>query len=549
MLAELGSLSVEFTRLAQITKEAKYYDAIARITNEFDIWQSKTKVPGLWPQKVDASGCKKPDDSSTYTTKLAESAKKNLNNNKPMKIEDTTGIVDPRIESNSTKKGQGPNASSSYVASIYATPASESRSEDTVSRSPPQGGKFVKRDAQKDPQKASTEEASSKTPDCEPQGLASPPYSKTEDFSLGGEADSTYEYLPKEYMLLGGLEDKYRTMYEFAADTTKKRMLYRLMIPDEKRYILGAGSMRATGEEDPDDKSSLKPEGAHLTCFLGGMFAVGAKIFDRKDDMDVAKKLTDGCVWAYEATTTGIMPEGYMAIACPDSGDCPWNETLWYDSLDPAYEMRERSRIAQQQKQVVLDNGKSTDKNVEEKALTIAQETNSPKATQLSNELLVSSESSTLESAERSALKPSNDITKSPLSNVPEEKLEKASVKPVEGAAPPKDRLLKRQLGDLEEDATKTDAGSKIRSSKDAVNDTIAEAADEPDQSGSVLPAGQSLTENQDTQASQDSNTDVIPAYEEPPIPTREEFVKAKIEDEGLPLGMTKITGARYLLR
>lgn len=61
VLAELGSLSVEFTRLAQITKEAKYYDAVARITNELDIWQNNTKMPGLWPQQVDASGCKKPD--------------------------------------------------------------------------------------------------------------------------------------------------------------------------------------------------------------------------------------------------------------------------------------------------------------------------------------------------------------------------------------------------------------------------------------------------------------------------------------------------------
>ena len=49
---------------------------------------------------------------------------------------------------------------------------------------------------------------SAKAPDCEPQGLASPPFTSTEDFGIGGQADSTYEYLPKEYMLLGGLEEK-----------------------------------------------------------------------------------------------------------------------------------------------------------------------------------------------------------------------------------------------------------------------------------------------------------------------------------------------------
>lgn len=36
ILAEIGTLSLEFTRLAQLTKEPKYYDAIARITDEFE---------------------------------------------------------------------------------------------------------------------------------------------------------------------------------------------------------------------------------------------------------------------------------------------------------------------------------------------------------------------------------------------------------------------------------------------------------------------------------------------------------------------------------
>ena len=57
VLSEIGSLSVEFTRLAQITKEPRYYDAVARITNEFEMWQNHTRLPGMWPANVDASGC------------------------------------------------------------------------------------------------------------------------------------------------------------------------------------------------------------------------------------------------------------------------------------------------------------------------------------------------------------------------------------------------------------------------------------------------------------------------------------------------------------
>lgn len=57
-LAELGSLSMEFTRLAQLTKEPKYYDAIARITNALSDWQDAgTKLEGVFPGNVDASGC------------------------------------------------------------------------------------------------------------------------------------------------------------------------------------------------------------------------------------------------------------------------------------------------------------------------------------------------------------------------------------------------------------------------------------------------------------------------------------------------------------
>lgn len=59
MLSEIGSLSVEFTRLAQITKEQKYYDAVARITNELEAWQNHTILPGMWPMAIDASGCHK----------------------------------------------------------------------------------------------------------------------------------------------------------------------------------------------------------------------------------------------------------------------------------------------------------------------------------------------------------------------------------------------------------------------------------------------------------------------------------------------------------
>ena len=52
LVSELGSLTLEFTRLSQLTGDNRWYDAIQRVTDLFDAQQHKTKVPGLWPVVV-----------------------------------------------------------------------------------------------------------------------------------------------------------------------------------------------------------------------------------------------------------------------------------------------------------------------------------------------------------------------------------------------------------------------------------------------------------------------------------------------------------------
>jgi mannosyl-oligosaccharide alpha-1,2-mannosidase len=54
LVAEIGSLTLEFTRLSQITKDDRWFDAIQRIMDVFDVQQELTKVPGLWPVVVNA---------------------------------------------------------------------------------------------------------------------------------------------------------------------------------------------------------------------------------------------------------------------------------------------------------------------------------------------------------------------------------------------------------------------------------------------------------------------------------------------------------------
>lgn len=315
VLAELGSLSVEFTRLAQITKEAKYYDAVARITIEFEKWQNYTKMPGLWPQKVDASGCKKEEVPSMSPIEHSRQKGPGVSELLP----------------------QGGEISKPSVG------ASSLESEGDVSKEATSQTKLTKRQSADDALRVL-----STKPDCVPQGLASPPYSSTETFTLGGQADSVYEYLPKEYMLLGGLESRYQRMYEMSTETTKKYLLFRPMIEDEKRDVLFSGQVTTQGHLDDKDETQLKAEGTHLTCFVGGMFAIGAKIFDRSHDLELAWKLTDGCVWAYESTATGIMPEHFIALPCESREKCPWNETAYWEALDPYRSTRVPSTPATQ---------------------------------------------------------------------------------------------------------------------------------------------------------------------------------------------------------
>jgi mannosyl-oligosaccharide alpha-1,2-mannosidase len=54
LVAEIGSLTLEFTRLSQLTGDPRYFDAVQRIMDVFHDQQSKTKLPGMWSVVVNA---------------------------------------------------------------------------------------------------------------------------------------------------------------------------------------------------------------------------------------------------------------------------------------------------------------------------------------------------------------------------------------------------------------------------------------------------------------------------------------------------------------
>lgn len=83
------------------------------------------------------------------------------------------------------------------------------------------------------------------------------------------------------------------------------------------------------------DNSGVFPESQmqHSACFAGGMVGIGAKVFERSDELAIARKLTNGCLWAYNSTQTGIMPEMFRLVSCRHSDQCEWNEERWWRAI------------------------------------------------------------------------------------------------------------------------------------------------------------------------------------------------------------------------
>ncbi|KJR84282.1 mannosyl-oligosaccharide alpha-1,2-mannosidase [Sporothrix schenckii 1099-18] len=213
LVSELGSLSLEFTRLSQLTGNPKYYDAVQRIMDLFEAQQDRTHLPGLWPVVVNAEAA------------------------------DFTG-------------GTG--------------------------------------------------------------------------FTIGGMADSLYEYLPKQFLLLGGAVPAYRTMYLKALAAMSEHLFFRPLTKSAKP-LLFPGDKNTNGKLPADTVRTL-PKVQHLGCFAGGMVGLAARLFDRPADMAVAEQLVEGCLWAYESAPFGIMPEIMSVAHCATgaaSTPCVWDEKTW----------------------------------------------------------------------------------------------------------------------------------------------------------------------------------------------------------------------------
>jgi mannosyl-oligosaccharide alpha-1,2-mannosidase len=523
VLAEIGSLQMEFTRLAQLTGNNTYYDAITRIMNALEEWQDHTGIPGLWPADIDTSGCN--------TTIIA--------NEGPVTKPDTTFI---------NSKGEG----KSYLVDTGPPVAQgngdePSKSPDTIPLEKPEPLVFKVKEESKNLRKRQVgniptdrpEVPPNSVPDsnlilaaghhehefsvprvsaistddlpaCTPKGLDYT-ISGWARYTLGSTADSAFEYLSKMHLLLNGQTDNYRSMFEKAMDAANDKLIFRIMIPNSKREVYSSGELAVTDVYQVGN--TFKPEVTHLTCFVGGMFAMGARIFDRPSDLDIAAKLTDGCVWAYENSASGIMPESMHVTKCESRKSCPWNETQWFVDIDPNAESREN---------VYKDQMDTYNSQVRQQMLKTATRA-SPSSTSSANAAIKATASPTSDA---------RGIVTGPQEG------ERAPPKGFDPhARPPMPKVVKHTDSKKPEDI---DAPKPLKK-------RTPPGYRQPAYKPGVKP---SPTVEDESAFTPPTLVDTAPAIWSPDkVMSREEFAKSRIEEERLSPGIKQIQDPRYLLR
>ncbi|TAQ89866.1 hypothetical protein B7494_g1798 [Chlorociboria aeruginascens] len=577
--AELGSLSMEFTRLAQLTGNPVYYDAVARVTNALSDMQDRgTPIDGAFPDNIDASGCNRtkpltPKQPLSYGKPQTPPA---AGEPEGYALAHPNLVTDPLPRKRPVEEGPG-------TLEMVITPGEPSKAEivgwedsekerDTkpLKRSIDENALSGNASSQsmvsiEKEHLASTAPSVINTPDtalgdwdCVSQGLEPAGPWEIQSFSMGGGQDSTYEYFPKQFLLLGGREKMYRKMYLKTIDAVRNWMLFRPMLPDN-RDVLFSGQVRTAG--NPKEDLKFTPEVTHLTCFIGGMVGMGAKIFDIEGDLELAKKLTDGCVWAYESLPSGIMPEDARTLPCKDAQNCNWNETVYWEALDVMGTGRDKLV-----EEYIIKKAK-LDAEIEAAKIIAAEKANADEQAAAMQGDHMNNTHKVATDAELRA----HDITdfntqrKSSLNDIPDVNTE---VKAKSDDTPSSNSLQKRQSSpreDLPKPIThnfRDDVAEAASTAKkaDAQDDTPNSSSSGPFKSTMEKVYVQKEKENNDEfddiaigRVVGDQTEFRKPIEDEIPDPnmplTHKQWVEARIKRENIPPGFVDVRGHKYILR
>jgi mannosyl-oligosaccharide alpha-1,2-mannosidase len=142
-------------------------------------------------------------------------------------------------------------------------------------------------------------------------------------------------------------------MYISAMEGIKQHLLFQGMDKDGGD-ILFAGNIRFVSGFSEE---VFEYQTEHLKCFLGGMVGLGAKTFARSSDLTIARKLVNGCIWAYDLMPIGIMPETLYISGCRKPV-CEWDEKKWLRDIFGWPEEKEMStNLREAVRLVIQDQG------------------------------------------------------------------------------------------------------------------------------------------------------------------------------------------------
>ncbi|CAO3663738.1 unnamed protein product [Umbelopsis vinacea] len=123
----------------------------------------------------------------------------------------------------------------------------------------------------------------------------------TGTITISGGGDSYYEYLLKNYLLLGQKDQSLLSSWETAVDSMQK---YLQQQDDRHPFTYLAELNNGTAYSNSGE----------LICFLPGNVVYGAQLLGNKQYAGFAEKLMDGCVQLWQGTETKIAPESFHWI-------------------------------------------------------------------------------------------------------------------------------------------------------------------------------------------------------------------------------------------
>mmetsp|Transcript_129792 Transcript_129792/g.250330 ORF Transcript_129792/g.250330 Transcript_129792/m.250330 type:complete len:586 (+) Transcript_129792:70-1827(+) len=138
---------------------------------------------------------------------------------------------------------------------------------------------------------------------------------QTEQLSVGAFADSYYEYLLKTYLLSGKRERVWLDEWKAAMHGMREALIR--TTPNGRTYIATEAMSLPKGKFST---SSTQME--HLSCFMGGLLALGAHLLPREDAeswwLPTGAAITETCYEMYHQSPSGIAPE---RVAFSTNGD------------------------------------------------------------------------------------------------------------------------------------------------------------------------------------------------------------------------------------